>query len=632
MKISGLNVKNKFICYENLMFDFSAFGIYKISGENGTGKTSIIEKIVFGNYSVQFDSENLFELWKNRRYAIFTYIPQDIVDSNQNVGEYICKGNRNIKTADAIALLHEFGLDESIVSQKFKVLSGGEKKKIQIISGLLKDTPYIFIDEPTNNLDNTSVDCLNKILDKLKDNKIIILISHDERLKCQIIADYSLCSNKLDYVKNQRQCVTQEHSISIDTPTYNAKPNFFKILVPVLRNYGQIVTICILLCAFIMLSFYATYEFKDSLNEDTPVRENIILVQGSTYYDEELLSYYLKGEHISIDETLESRYLNLDDIYEDISNLEGVDKIYITDVKYQYEIETMILDGTIGDELHYVSFPKEYTQDFWDFSIIDYGLGMLQGEFPEDGEMEVALSKNLLCDYFGYTEETASDAIGDSIVMSISGIEETYEIVGFTYFDYVLVSYNENMNYGVYCYDEETFESFAVEQIQHEIDIDGWPAMVRESIILTASGYEADILNYLLTHYPAGNFISNHYNVVWAKAYNMGRFTEVLIPNLIIAAILSATFIFINHYAIKYNYAILWDYGNYYVNKNKMKLIYCVISLALYLLIALLVIIVNSITSPYAYMSNWYLVIDSVIILVPLSVSYFIKKGKRKFK
>lgn len=632
MKISGFHIKNKFINYENLTFDFSNFGIYKISGENGTGKTSIIEKIVFGTYHVQFDSEKFFQLWKNRRYAIFTYIPQDIVDSNQNVGEYICKGNRYIKTTDAIALLNEFGLEESIISQKFKVLSGGEKKKIQIISGLLKDTPYIFIDEPTNNLDNASVNCLNKILNKLKDNKIIILISHDERLKCEVIAEYNLFNNESVYINNKKLSVTQKHSASIDTlNTYNTKPNFFKILIPVLRNYGQIVTIFILLFGYIMLSLYATYEFKNGLSEETPVRENIILVQASTYYDEELLSYYVKGENIIIDESLHTRYLNLGDIYEDVSNLEGVDKIYITDIKYQNNIESMILDATIGNELHYVSFPKEYTQDFWDSSYIDYGLDLLEGEFPEDEGMEVAISKNLLCNYFGYTEETASEAIGDNIVLSLNGNEETYEIVGFTYFDYILISYNENMNYGAYCYNETTFEAFAMEQIQFEIDRDGWPALVRESIILTSSGYEADILNHLMTNYPAGYYLSNHYTVVSSNAYNRGRFIEVLIPNLIVACVLSIAFIFINHYAIKYNYAILWDYGNYYVNRSKMKFIYCLTSLTLYLLIVILLIIGNSFISPYAYMSNWYLLIDGSITLVPLSTSYFIKKGKRKF-
>ena len=135
MKISSFNIKNKFICYENLMFDFSAVGIYKISGENGTGKTSIMEKIVFGNYSAYFDEETYVELWKKKRYALFTYISQAVVDNNLNVGEYICKGNRYIKTEDALLLLNAFGLDEDIVSQKFKVLSGGEKKKNEISNG-----------------------------------------------------------------------------------------------------------------------------------------------------------------------------------------------------------------------------------------------------------------------------------------------------------------------------------------------------------------------------------------------------------------------------------------------------------------------------------------------------------------
>ena len=63
------------------------------------------------------------------------------------------------------------------------MLSGGEKKKIQIINALLMDRPITIFDEPTNNLDVDTVDWYMNVLKYLiRQNKLVIIISHDKRL------------------------------------------------------------------------------------------------------------------------------------------------------------------------------------------------------------------------------------------------------------------------------------------------------------------------------------------------------------------------------------------------------------------------------------------------------------------
>ena len=48
---------------------------------------------------------------------------------------------------------------------------------------ILKDAPIVFLDEPSNNLDNLSVNRLkNILLSWANRNKLVLVITHDKRL------------------------------------------------------------------------------------------------------------------------------------------------------------------------------------------------------------------------------------------------------------------------------------------------------------------------------------------------------------------------------------------------------------------------------------------------------------------
>ena len=61
-------------------------------------------------------------------------------------------------------------------------LSGGERRKASIAAALKKSADVLIMDEPDNNLDASGIDTLaEKILDG-KEERITLIISHDERL------------------------------------------------------------------------------------------------------------------------------------------------------------------------------------------------------------------------------------------------------------------------------------------------------------------------------------------------------------------------------------------------------------------------------------------------------------------
>jgi ABC-type bacteriocin/lantibiotic exporter with double-glycine peptidase domain len=60
------------------------------------------------------------------------------------------------------------------------MLSGGQIQKVAIARALYKNSDVLFFDEPTSNLDKESVDEFIKTIERLKENKTIIVVSHDQ--------------------------------------------------------------------------------------------------------------------------------------------------------------------------------------------------------------------------------------------------------------------------------------------------------------------------------------------------------------------------------------------------------------------------------------------------------------------
>ena len=74
-------------------------------------------------------------------------------------------------------------LDEKSIS--FNELSGGQRRKLSILVAIISDSPLVFLDEPTNDLDGSSrkilMQTILKMIDKQK--RIFIIITHDHELK-----------------------------------------------------------------------------------------------------------------------------------------------------------------------------------------------------------------------------------------------------------------------------------------------------------------------------------------------------------------------------------------------------------------------------------------------------------------
>ncbi len=202
-----------------------------IVGTSGAGKSTLLnilgtlEKPTSGEVYIESDGEkyNIFDNAVDYRSKKAGFIFQDMnlidgLSAGQNVK--VGKLLANISDGkDETSALKELSLDNA--TQKSETLSGGEKQRVAIARAISKNAEIILADEPSGNLDSKNANLVFANLRSMKENRCIIVITHDmtlaekyaDRIICisdgKIVSDTLNVStekqieNENDYTKNQ---------------------------------------------------------------------------------------------------------------------------------------------------------------------------------------------------------------------------------------------------------------------------------------------------------------------------------------------------------------------------------------------------------------------------------------------
>ena len=111
------------------------------------------------------------------------YAAQDPFLFEGSVRENIRLGNLNASDEETDAVIDRLGiraLAGKNISAGQKELSGGEKQKISIARALLKNTSFLILDEPSNNLDQQTIEWLRNFIASYP--KTILYISHEKQM------------------------------------------------------------------------------------------------------------------------------------------------------------------------------------------------------------------------------------------------------------------------------------------------------------------------------------------------------------------------------------------------------------------------------------------------------------------
>lgn len=155
-------------------------GIVLIHGENGCGKSSLFN-IISGIFPQDRDHLRVYEagslvLPKSRLSYLFypNFIFTGTVRENIVCGRAI--SDAQYRELDGVLQLPPA---DKQVTVKPENLSLGEKQKIYLARTLLSDASCILLDEPGSNLDEKTERALVDYLVKLRERKLILVISHN---------------------------------------------------------------------------------------------------------------------------------------------------------------------------------------------------------------------------------------------------------------------------------------------------------------------------------------------------------------------------------------------------------------------------------------------------------------------
>lgn len=165
-----------------------------VIGPNGAGKSSMLRALAGINDSsgeMYIDDKNLRSLNQKARACWIAYVAQDpVMPQGMSVFNYVMLGRTahlNMLASETPQdleitnyVIDEIGLHE-FVNRDVASLSGGERQRVAIARALAQASPIVLLDEPTTALDVGYQQDVLELIDRLRKEKKIGVIStmHD---------------------------------------------------------------------------------------------------------------------------------------------------------------------------------------------------------------------------------------------------------------------------------------------------------------------------------------------------------------------------------------------------------------------------------------------------------------------
>ena len=177
-----IEIKNGFksfgdkVIFKNFNLNVLRTARIGIVGDNGAGKTTLF-KIIMQQESL--DSGELI-LGETLRIGYFSQ-HFDAIDENIRVIDYVKEVSSTIETLEgtvtAPSLLERFLFDANLQYTMVKSLSGGQRRRLQLVRVLAANPNVLILDEPTNDLDIETLEVLEDYIDSFMGP--VLCVSHD---------------------------------------------------------------------------------------------------------------------------------------------------------------------------------------------------------------------------------------------------------------------------------------------------------------------------------------------------------------------------------------------------------------------------------------------------------------------
>ena len=187
MKIEVINASMNFselVIFKDFTTTFSSGNIYRIKGENGSGKTVLLKLLAgYMKLSSGLIKQDAIEVGGQKRRFIDN--AGIIIESPQFLGHLTLWENLQLLKSmnkkindEVLENWIDFFKIEEFKSTKYKHCSLGTKQKMSIIQACAHDPEVLLLDEPFNSLDQGSSQKFMDYLLEVSKDRIIILATH----------------------------------------------------------------------------------------------------------------------------------------------------------------------------------------------------------------------------------------------------------------------------------------------------------------------------------------------------------------------------------------------------------------------------------------------------------------------
>ena len=164
------------VLFTDFTYMFRRIDRIGIIGKNGSGKSTLL-KTILGQ--VKPDSGNII-IGQTAKIGYFSQESgelnpnQTVIESAKDIAEYV---QTKDGTVSASKMLERFLFEGAMQYTKIEKLSGGERRRLALLHTLISAPNILILDEPTNDLDITTLSILEDYLDSF--DGVVITVSHD---------------------------------------------------------------------------------------------------------------------------------------------------------------------------------------------------------------------------------------------------------------------------------------------------------------------------------------------------------------------------------------------------------------------------------------------------------------------
>ena len=186
---------NKEWIFRNLSTEFTSGNSYAILGPNGSGKSTLLS-VLTGSLSpsegeISFSDTKEIAIENIYKYISLAAPYLELVETftlRESI-DFHFKFKNFAPGLDSKKLITILGLEKA-ANKEIKYFSSGMKQRTKLALACCTDTPILFLDEPTSNLDVQGINWYRELIENFGKDRLTIIGSNQ-------IQEYDFCTNQI---------------------------------------------------------------------------------------------------------------------------------------------------------------------------------------------------------------------------------------------------------------------------------------------------------------------------------------------------------------------------------------------------------------------------------------------------